>query len=52
MPSAAVAARQNHWKRIAHKYHVRDAGKMARREAAKVHKMREIARRKGMSKRK
>lgn len=50
MPSQSVAGRQNKWKRIKHKYHVRDAGKMARREAEKVQKMRLIAQRKGMSK--
>jgi len=50
MPSAAVASRQNKWNRIKHKYHVKDAGKLARREAEKVQKMRDIARRKGMRK--
>ncbi len=50
MPSQSVSGRQNAWARIKHKYHVKDAGKLTRRERAKVQKQRDIAMRKGMSK--
>jgi hypothetical protein len=50
MPSTAVASRQNSWKRIKHKYRVKDAAKSAFRERQKMEKQKLIAQRKGASK--
>ena len=52
MPSTAVAARQNAWKRIAWKYHKRDALTAARRLQQLVAAERDRQQRKALSKRK
>jgi len=43
MPSTAVAAAKNSWKRIKHKYKVKDAGKMRAREIQKMEKLKRMA---------
>lgn len=47
MPGTAVASRQNSWARIKHKYSVKDAGKLAKREQLKVQKANMMRQRKG-----
>ena len=50
MPSTAVAARQNSWRRQAKFFRIKDAGKMQRREAAKLAKQKLMTQRKATSK--
>lgn len=46
MPSHSVAARQNAWKRIKHRYKKHSSGWYARKEARKLAKAKAIAHRK------
>lgn len=42
MPSTAVAAAQNSWKRIKHKYKIKDAAKLRARELQKIETQRRM----------